>query len=159
MIGGILRGRTRPRLLLDLRERGGMRGFHLTASLSHLIARRVDAEFWVIRDDHDDVSVELALLRQDSGQHILRWDPSIRQVRFALYAVMSDVMPLGATYRAARRCARHTVLGLMFPSDPVRRERGLAVLEGHDTLAFAEHLETRLKRLGRGFGFRALLGA
>lgn len=145
MIPAVLR-RGPKRVLLDLREGGGMRGFHLAASVSLLVARGIDAEFWALHADNDDTTLELALLRQDSGQFILRWQPGVRGVRFDWLLAMADDVPLGTTWQAARGASRRALLGLMFP-DPARpAERGVTILEGHDTRAFADAAAARLSQ-------------
>jgi len=146
MIGGLLRLGRPVRVLLDLREGGGMRGFHLAASVAHLIARGIKAEFWALHADNDDVMLEIELLRQDSGRSILRWRPEVRSIRFDWLVAMADDVPAGATWRAARGSARRVVLGLMFP-DPARPpDRGVTILDGHDTRGFADTLAAMLGR-------------
>nr|WP_314074248.1 hypothetical protein [uncultured Roseococcus sp.] len=159
MLIGAIRDMVAPgpqRVLLDLREGGGMRGFHLTASLSHLMARGVEAEFWAIHADKDDVLLELELLRRRSGQLILRWTPNVPAVRFSYYVAMADALPHGSTWDAARRCCRHAILGLMFPDPGTRPKKNMTILDGHDLRAFAMSLETRLQPRT---GLRRLLGA
>ncbi|MBR0641462.1 hypothetical protein [Plastoroseomonas hellenica] len=140
MIGGNAMRAPRPKVLCDFREGGGMRGFHLSASLSHLVAAGLSAELWAVHSGTDDAFMELQLLRQDAGQDIPRWNPAIKHVRFALYAVMADVMPMSATFEAARSCARRTLVGLMFPEREPPHARDLTVTDGHDTRAFALQL-------------------
>ena len=152
MMPGFLRRRRAPRILLDLREGGGMRGLHLAASLSHLAARSTHAEFWALHGDDDDTALELALLRQDSGQFILRWQPDVRGVRFDLLVAMADGMPVGATWRAARRVARHALVGLMFPDPDCPADRHVAVANGHDTRAFADRIAAEIQAASTGFG-------
>lgn len=149
MLIGAIRGiaTLRPqRVLLDLREGGGMRGFHLASSLSHLLACGVDTELWAIHADTDDVLLELELLRRRSDQLILRWTPNVTSVRFSHYVGMADALPHGATWDAARRCCRHAILGLMFPDPGTKPKKNMTILDGHDTHAFAMSLEARLRR-------------
>lgn len=150
MMAGLLRRRSTPRVLLDLREGGGMRGLHLAASLSHLVARGTGAEFWALHGDNDDTVLELALLRLDTGQFILRWRPDVRGVRFDLLVAMADDMPTGATWQAARHVARHTLIGVMFPDPDVRPERRVTVADGHDTRAFADRIAAAIDAAGAG---------
>jgi len=144
-----------PRVLFDLREGGGIRGLHLAASLSLLIERPVEAEFWAVHADADTVTHELALLRTASGQPIFRWSPDVTHVRFAQYVVMADIWPRGATWSAAQRCSGHVMLGLMFPDAGSPSTSRLAVHDAHDTRAFADALRTRLRR---GYGLRRWAG-
>lgn len=150
MIRG-LRRRAPPKVLLDLREGGGMRGLHLAASMSLLVARGPQAEFWALHGDADDVVLELALLREASGQFILRWRPGVRGLRFDLLVAMADDWPVGATWGAARGAARRTLLGLMFPAPDRPPERHVAVTGGHDTAAFADRIGTEIAGCRQGF--------
>jgi hypothetical protein len=128
------------RVLLDLREGGGSRGFHLCAAISRLGERQQKAEFWALSGANQDVDMALTLLRQESEQLIPRWQPAVRGVRFSLYVSMADVMPRDSVSMAARQAAARTLLGLMFPTGPLPPERRLKVMDGHDTSAFARRI-------------------
>lgn len=145
MIAGLL-SRYPPRVLLDLREGDGIHGLHLAASVSHLVSRGTPAELWALHEDAGDVELELTLLRQESGQLMQRWKPDVRGIRFDLLVAMADDVPLGVTWASARRTARRTLLGLMFPDATRRVEPDIAITGGHDTVAFADRLEQELRR-------------
>jgi len=145
------------RILLDLREGGGNRGFHLCAAVAQLGERQRQVELWAMPGSNKDVEMALILLRQDTGQLIPRWDPSVSAVHFSLYVTIADVMPRDAVFAAARRSAARTLLGLMFPVGRTAEVPRLMVTSGHDTGAFAKRIlqeVTPVRRLlalgGRG---------
>lgn len=133
-----------PRVLADLREDSGIRGFHLAACLSLLIDAKAEVEFWVVGGSDGDVQIELELLRHRSGQEILRWNPAAPDLRFALYVAMADTTPEDAISRKARQCSKRMLLGLMFPPDTLRRAKGVIRVHGHDTAEFAGKIASEL---------------
>ncbi|KAA0971635.1 hypothetical protein FPY71_00395 [Aureimonas fodinaquatilis] len=138
-------------VLLDVREGGGMRGFHLLGCAAEMLRMGAQVEFWALKDDNPDVGLALALMRADTGQLVPRWDVNVASKRFSVFLSMADIMPADKKFKAACRLSRHALVGLMFPFHTHNSTSRLTVMSGHDISAFAQKSYDCLAQKRRGF--------
>jgi hypothetical protein len=136
----------RPRLLVDVRETGVLRGFHVLATL-YLIAERLHAvELARIGGETADERMACEAFCFDTG---LKFHddraPDDDDASFDLYLAAADVLPWDETSVAARRRARRTIAALMFGLREFQPFFAGAVVVGHDIAEVAARVAAELR--------------
>jgi hypothetical protein len=135
-----------PRLLVDVRETGNLRGFHALAAL-YLIADRLrPVELARIGGETADESIACQAFCFDTGLelHTARL-PEGDDTRFDLYLSAADAFPWDETSVGARRVARRTIAALMFGLREPQPSFAGAVVVGHETAEIAARVAAELR--------------
>jgi hypothetical protein len=141
-----------PRLLVDVRESGNLRGFHALAAL-YLIADRLRAvELSRIGGEAVNERIACEAFCFDTGLELNSFRaPAGDRARFDLYLSAADALPWDGASVAARRAARQTIAAVMFGLREFQPFFDGAVVVGHDTAELAARVaaELRLPTAGR----------
>jgi hypothetical protein len=135
-----------PRLLVDVRETGNLRGFHALAAL-YLIADRLGAvELSRIGGETADERMACESFCFDTGLelrgcHVSGGDDA----RFDVYLSAADAFPWDDASVAARGAARLTIAALMFGLRKFQPFFAGAVVLGHDTAEVAARVAAELR--------------
>jgi hypothetical protein len=135
-----------PRLLIDVRETGNLRGFHALAAL-HLIADRLRAiELFRIGGETADERIACEAFCFDTGLELRDFRaPAGDDVRFDLYLSAADALPWDDASVAARRAARRTIAALMFGLTEFQPFFEGAAVVGHDVAEVAARVAAELR--------------
>lgn len=140
-----------PKILLDLRETGVRRGYHLLAAATLMAPYLEGCRLYAISNDHPEEHIAMNVFRFDTGCELVSWKPVKRRFwprpKFDLYLAICDDWPTDLLTRKLRRRCRLFLLGLQFPA--IAQDSEALVMNGNDTRAYAAKA---LELLGRSLG-------
>jgi hypothetical protein len=135
-----------PRLLVDVRDDGNIRGFHVLASL-YLIADQLrPVDLYRVGGDAPDENIACRAFSFDTGLEFRRiWRLILVDSKFDLYVSAANALPEDAPSIAARQTSRRTIIALMFGQPEARSALDAIVVNGHDTVHLAQMVMEELR--------------
>jgi hypothetical protein len=142
---------TIQRMLVDLRDDGNMRGFHVLASLALIADRLQSVELYRLGGNAADENIAMQSFSFDTGLKFRRiWRLMLADSKFDIYVSAANDQPCDVASVAARKTSRHKITALMFEPPPGTLSLDGVVLNSHDTAEIARRIVDELRSSDEG---------